>query len=81
MIKGALILAVGLGIGYAKGISENTALLDKVSEMATSLDNWSKAERERSEMEREKIARENAAAENVEDAVEEEAEEEPASHT
>lgn len=73
MIKGALILAVGLGIGYAKGISENTLILDKVSEMASSLSDWAERERQDAAEKADAAEAEKDAIES--DAIEEESEE------
>lgn len=40
MIRGALILAVGYGLGHAKGLSENTLVLDKLESITKSLGEW-----------------------------------------
>jgi hypothetical protein len=44
VIRGALILAAGLAIGYGKGIQENVVALNKIEEMAKSLNAWSKSQ-------------------------------------
>lgn len=40
MIRGALILAAGFALGYSKGLSENTAVLNKIEEMGARFANY-----------------------------------------
>lgn len=40
MIRGAFIFAVGLAIGYSKGIQENDPALEKITEAITRFNSW-----------------------------------------
>jgi hypothetical protein len=40
VIRGALILAAGLAIGYGKGIQENVVALNKIEDMVKQFNAW-----------------------------------------
>lgn len=40
IIRGALVFAAGLGLGYVKGVSENVAVIDKLESVGARFGSW-----------------------------------------